>query len=76
MTIIHFIRFRSRAEFAPGDLRLLLPRYSEENFSKNVELADKFKVVAAKYNGVTPSQVILAWILAENPTCTWLQPTL
>ncbi|KLO18345.1 Aldo/keto reductase [Schizopora paradoxa] len=61
-------RFRSRADFDANDLRLLLPRFSAENFSNNLELADKFKAIAAKYDGVTPSQVVLAWILAESPS--------
>jgi aryl-alcohol dehydrogenase-like predicted oxidoreductase len=62
-------RYRSRAEFEPTDLRLLLPRFNEANFSKNVELADKFQAVADKYNA-TSSQVALAWIMAEHPHCS------
>lgn len=61
-------RYRSRADFAPDDFRLHLPRFSEENFSKNLVLADKIKVIAEKYNA-TPSQVTLAWILASYSTC-------
>ncbi|KAI5116237.1 hypothetical protein M0805_003298 [Coniferiporia weirii] len=55
---------RSRADFEENDLRLLLPRFSEENFAKNLELADKLKLVGDKY-GATSSQVALAWLLAE-----------
>ncbi|THH06235.1 hypothetical protein EW145_g4223 [Phellinidium pouzarii] len=58
-------RYRSRADFDADDYRLTLPRFSEENFPKNVVLADKLKVIADKYNA-TPSQVTLAWILAED----------
>lgn len=58
-------RFRSRDDFDQGDFRLNLPRFSEENFSKNVVLADKLKAIADKYNA-TPSQITLAWILAED----------
>ncbi|KAI5123181.1 hypothetical protein M0805_003948 [Coniferiporia weirii] len=57
--------YRSRADFAADDLRLVLPRFSEENFPKNLELADKLKFFADKYRA-TPGQVTLAWILAEN----------
>ncbi|KAI5116235.1 hypothetical protein M0805_003297 [Coniferiporia weirii] len=57
--------FRSRADFDENDLRLIFPRFSEENFPKNLELADKIKLVADKYN-TTASQVALAWILAEH----------
>ncbi|TDL15053.1 Aldo/keto reductase [Rickenella mellea] len=60
-------RYRSRADFAPDDFRLHLPRFSEENFSKNLVLADKIKVIAEKYNA-TSSQVTLAWILASYST--------
>ncbi|KAI5120877.1 hypothetical protein M0805_008249 [Coniferiporia weirii] len=56
--------FRSRADFDKNDFRLMLPRYSEENFAKNLELADKLKLVGEKY-GASPSQVAIAWILAE-----------
>ncbi|TFY79236.1 hypothetical protein EWM64_g4775 [Hericium alpestre] len=60
-------RFRSRADFDPADLRLILPRWSEENFPKNLQVVDKLKEIADR-NGATPSQVTLAWILAEHPT--------
>lgn len=42
----------------------MLPRFSEENFPKNLVITDKIKAIADKYNA-TPSQVTLAWILAE-----------
>lgn len=45
-----------------------LPRFSAENFHKNVELTDSIKAIADKYKS-TPSQVTLAWILAESPNC-------
>ena len=62
------ISYRSRADFDAGDLRLILPRWSEENFPKNLEIVDKLHQIAVKYNA-TASQVTLAWILAEHPTC-------
>ncbi|EJC99948.1 Aldo/keto reductase [Fomitiporia mediterranea MF3/22] len=58
-------RFRSRADFEENDLRMYLPRFSEENFPKNVELVDKIRVIADKYKA-TPSQIALAWILATS----------
>ncbi|TFY79921.1 hypothetical protein EWM64_g4090 [Hericium alpestre] len=60
-------RFRSRADFPEDDLRLILPRWSEENFPKNLVVVDKLKELSDKY-GATPSQITLAWILAEHPT--------
>lgn len=65
-----FPRFRSPADFEPGDLRLLLPRFYEENFPANIKLADQMKALAAKYN-VTSAQLALAWILAEHPNCAF-----
>ncbi|TDL15050.1 Aldo/keto reductase [Rickenella mellea] len=59
-------RYRSRADFDSDDFRLHLPRFTEENFPKNLELVDKIKAIADKYNS-TPSRVSLAWILAEHP---------
>ena len=67
LTIVR--RYRSRADFDKTDFRLLLPRFSEENFAKNVALVDKFEAIAKKLNA-TASQVALAWILAEHPNCT------
>lgn len=36
------------------------------NFEKNLKLVDQIKDLAAK-KGVTPSQFVLAWILAQGP---------
>ncbi|CCM02261.1 uncharacterized protein FIBRA_04344 [Fibroporia radiculosa] len=58
--------YKSPKDFAEDDVRRLLPRFSEENFPKNLSLADKFSEIAAKY-GATSSQLALAWILAEHP---------
>jgi len=60
-------KYRSRADFDKNDFRLMLPRWSEENFPKNLEVVDKIKAIADEAN-CTPSQVTLAWILAEHPT--------
>jgi len=58
-------QYRSRADFDKDDFRLMLPRFSEENFPKNLQLADKIKEIADAV-GATGSQVTLAWILAEH----------
>ncbi|TFK97672.1 NADP-dependent oxidoreductase domain-containing protein [Pterulicium gracile] len=58
-------RYRSRDDFPKDDFRLGIPRFSEENFPKNVQLVDKFQDIARKYD-TTPAQVALAWILAEH----------
>jgi aryl-alcohol dehydrogenase-like predicted oxidoreductase len=43
-------QFRSRADFEEGDFRLLQPRWSEENFPKNLKLVDQFIEFAKKKN--------------------------
>lgn len=42
-----------------------MPRFSEENFPKNLELVDKLKAIGEKYK-VSATRVTLAWILAEH----------
>lgn len=64
MHLMKSSRYRSRADFDEGDFRLMIPRFSEENFTKNLVVTDEIKAIADKYNA-TPSQVTLAWILAE-----------
>ncbi|KAI1388964.1 Aldo/keto reductase-like protein [Hypoxylon trugodes] len=58
-------RYRSPDDFEPTDYRRIVPRYSPENFPKNLELVKKFEVFA-KNKGHTPSQLVLAWILAQG----------
>jgi aryl-alcohol dehydrogenase-like predicted oxidoreductase len=56
---------RSRKDFEEGDFRLFSPRFSEENFSKNLELVDTIVALAQK-KGVTATQLTLAWLLAQG----------
>lgn len=58
-------RFRSPKDFGEGDFRGMLPRFSEENFPKNLKVVDELKNIADKHNATT-SQITLAWILAEH----------
>jgi aryl-alcohol dehydrogenase-like predicted oxidoreductase len=55
----------SADDFEDGDFRRLSPRFSKENFPKNLELVEKLKAVAAK-KGVTPAQLTLAWLMAQG----------
>ncbi|KAF9487300.1 Aldo/keto reductase [Pleurotus eryngii] len=57
-------QIRLRSDLAPDDFRLAVPRYSDENFPKNLKLADDLKAIGAKHNA-TAGQVALAWILAQ-----------
>ncbi|KAF8529469.1 NADP-dependent oxidoreductase domain-containing protein [Gautieria morchelliformis] len=60
-------RFKSRADFEEGDFRLYLPRFSEENFPKNLVVVEKLKEIGQKTGNLSSGQVALAWILAEYP---------
>ena len=52
-------------DFAEDDSRRMFPRYQGENFYKNLELVEKLTTLAAK-KGVTPAQLALAWVLAQE----------
>lgn len=47
------------------DNRVHMPRYQGENFYKNLELVEKIMMLAAK-KGCTPSQLAIAWVLAQG----------
>lgn len=42
-----------------------MPRFSAENFPKNLELVKVFEDMAAE-KGCTPAQVVLAWTLSQG----------
>src|SRR5262249_51409152 len=48
-----------------GDYRRFSPRFQGENFQKNVQLVEKIEVLAREKN-CTPSQLALAWVLAQG----------
>lgn len=52
-------------DFPPNDIRRTWPRYSGENFQKNLELVKKIEQLAIK-TGCTPSQLALAWVIAQG----------
>ncbi|PSS27093.1 hypothetical protein M430DRAFT_94091 [Amorphotheca resinae ATCC 22711] len=58
-------QYRSRADFEEGDFRLISPRFSEENFPKNLKLVDGIAALAQKKK-ITPGQLTLAWLLAQG----------
>ena len=47
------------------DSRAAMPRYQGENFYKNLELVEKIGTLAAE-KGCTPSQLAIAWVLAQG----------
>jgi aryl-alcohol dehydrogenase-like predicted oxidoreductase len=58
-------RFKSPADFAPDDFRRNSPRFQGENFDKNLALVREIEGMA-RDKGVTPSQLALAWVLAQG----------
>ena len=56
---------RSVDDFAPDDFRRSSPRFQGENFDRNLEVLDRV-VALARAKGVTPSQLALAWVLAQG----------
>ena len=52
-------------DFEATDSRRFFPRYQGENFYKNLALVEKLKAQAAA-KGVTPAQLALAWVLAQD----------
>jgi aryl-alcohol dehydrogenase-like predicted oxidoreductase len=58
-------QYKSPADLDPTDFRRHMPRFTPEVFPKNLELVDKFTELAKKKN-VTPSQLVLAWVLSQG----------
>lgn len=54
-----------RSDLAAGDYRLNDPRYSEENFAKNLGIVDVVEQMAVAHR-VSPAQIALAWLLAQG----------
>lgn len=47
------------------DNRVHMPRFKGENFYKNLELVEKIRTLATE-KGCTPSQLAIAWVLAQG----------
>ncbi len=58
-------KIRSFEDLEPDDFRRSSPRFQGENFIKNLELLDRV-VQLAHDKGVAPSQLALAWVLAQG----------
>jgi aryl-alcohol dehydrogenase-like predicted oxidoreductase len=56
----------SPADFGEDDFRKNNPRFSGENFARNLDLVDAVKKIAAE-KGCTPGQLALAWVMAQGP---------
>jgi len=56
---------RSVEDLDENDFRRHSPRFQGENFAKNLELLERVRQIAAERD-VTPSQLALAWVLAQG----------
>jgi aryl-alcohol dehydrogenase-like predicted oxidoreductase len=58
-------RFKTIDDLPADDFRRTSPRFQDENFRKNLELVKEIEEMAAA-KGCTPSQLALAWVLAQG----------
>jgi aryl-alcohol dehydrogenase-like predicted oxidoreductase len=58
-------QIRRFEDFAPDDYRRNSPRFQGENFQKNLDLVKRVEAIA-KEKKCTPSQLALAWLLAQG----------
>jgi aryl-alcohol dehydrogenase-like predicted oxidoreductase len=56
---------RSNDELSDDDWRKTNPRFSGENFQRNLRIVDEVEAVAAEV-GATPAQIALAWLLTRG----------
>jgi aryl-alcohol dehydrogenase-like predicted oxidoreductase len=56
---------RSENDFGPDDFRATNPRFTGENFQRNLAIADQVQQIATEA-GATPAQVALAWLLTKG----------
>src|SRR5579863_2282598 len=56
---------KSPEDFAADDTRRYHPRFQGENFARNLELVESVRRLA-RDSGITPSQLALAWVLAQG----------
>jgi aryl-alcohol dehydrogenase-like predicted oxidoreductase len=58
-------QFKKFDDLPPDDFRRNAPRFQGENFQKNLNLVNKIEGLA-RSKGCTPSQLALAWVLAQG----------
>lgn len=54
-----------KSEDIPSDYRKNSPRFQKENFESNLNIVEKLQELAREKN-CTPSQLALAWVLAQG----------
>ena len=58
-------RITSPDDFGEDDFRRDHPRFTGANFDRNLELVERVRELAAG-KGATPSQLAIAWVLAQG----------
>lgn len=58
-------QIKNAADFEPTDVRRHYPRFSAENFPKNMLVVNELKRIADK-KGCTAAQLTLAWLLSQG----------
>jgi aryl-alcohol dehydrogenase-like predicted oxidoreductase len=58
-------RFKKFEDLAADDYRRFSPRFQGENFQKNLDLVKKVEEIARE-KGCRPSQLALAWVMAQG----------
>jgi len=58
-------RFKSGESLDPADYRRNTPRFQGENFDRNLALLTEVETLATEKGG-TPSQIALAWVMAQG----------
>ena len=59
-------KIRRFEDLAADDYRRNSPRFQDENFNKNLRVVDRINEIAAQKR-CQPSQLALAWLLAQGP---------
>lgn len=58
-------QYQSIDDFDENDFRRSIPRFSRENFSRNLQLVDALRAIADE-KGCTPGQLSLAWLINQG----------
>jgi len=59
-------RFKTPEDLEAGDWRRNSPRFQGENFQRNLQLVSEIEAIAREKK-LKPSQIALAWVLAQGP---------
>lgn len=58
-------QYKSVDDFEPGDFRRSIPRFSKDNFPRNLELVETLQEMARARN-CTSGQLVLAWMMRQG----------